>query len=228
MSAGSTVRPDAKWRLLTILSRDVLYVSHNKMAALTTAIIDDHMNIFYSVLKKQWIRLLWSFPPTFTNFTNNLRNIKFADTFRVAVPVRNPTPVYQSSASPYSAPLNTNQQFKCPQNKTKCFTQRISEALHWGDTDGIIHDRSNIEKGLSLHWGGTRGVAAKIILRSSLKAVLINQLVNTQAALRRVASSSWIDLWTTATFRFTDHSNRRPKTNEDFKIRNEKFDNSRL
>lgn len=56
-----------------------------------------------------------------------------------------------------------------------------------------IHDRSNIEKGLSLHWAGTRGIAAKIKFRSSLKAVLINQL-NTQAALRRVASSSWIDL----------------------------------
>jgi hypothetical protein len=57
-------------------------------------------------------------------------------------------------------------------------------------TDGIIHDRSNIEKGLSLHWGRTRGIAAKISLRSSLKAVLINQLVNTQAALRSDASSS--------------------------------------
>ena len=83
-------------------------------------------------------------------------------------------------------------------HKTKCFLQRISEALHWGDTDGIIHDRANIEKDLSLQWGGTRGIAAKIRLRSSLKAVLINQLVNTQAALRSDASSSWTDLWTTA------------------------------
>jgi len=33
MSAGGTVGPDAKWRLLTILSRDVLHVSHNKMAS---------------------------------------------------------------------------------------------------------------------------------------------------------------------------------------------------
>ena len=33
MSAASTVGPDAKWRLPTILSRDTLHVSHNKMAA---------------------------------------------------------------------------------------------------------------------------------------------------------------------------------------------------
>jgi len=83
-------------------------------------------------------------------------------------------------------------------------------------------------KGLSLHSGGTRGIAAKIKLRSSLKAVLINQLVNTQAALRRVASSNWIDLRATATGKFTDHSNSRPKTNKSFKILNEKFENSRL
>jgi hypothetical protein len=56
-----------------------------------------------------------------------------------------------------------------------------------------MHDRSNIEKGLSLLWGGPRGIAAKIRLRSSLKAVLINQLVNTQAALRSVAiAAEWI------------------------------------
>jgi hypothetical protein len=76
--------------------------------------IDYHRNHFF-LSKTQVDSAFVVFPPTFKNnlkvpenFTNNLCNIKFVNAFRVAVPVRNPTPVYQSSASSYSASLNTN------------------------------------------------------------------------------------------------------------------------